>query len=76
MTTHMEAMRRLRHPDWRRREIELRRLWPDAGISASEIARRVGGWTKNGVIGAAHRLGLPKRRQGRPALPRRASGCP
>lgn len=35
----------------------LRKLWFD-GLSASQIARRLGGVTRNAVIGKVHRLGL------------------
>lgn len=38
----------------------LRQLWQD-GRSASEIARTLGGVSRNGVIGKVHRLGLPHR---------------
>jgi hypothetical protein len=34
----------------------LRKLWPDC--SASQIAKQLGGVTRNAVIGKAHRLGL------------------
>jgi len=39
---------------------ELRRLWSQ-GLSASQIADRLGGVSRNAVIGKAHRLGLAKR---------------
>jgi GcrA cell cycle regulator len=39
----------------------LRRLWRD-GISASEIASRIGGTSRNAVIGKVTRLGLPGRK--------------
>lgn len=39
----------------------LTQLWKD-GASASQIARRLGGVTRNAVIGKIHRLGLPGRR--------------
>jgi GcrA cell cycle regulator len=38
----------------------LRKLWVD-GLSASQIAERLGGTTRNAVIGKAHRLGLKSR---------------
>lgn len=41
------------------RMAELRELWA-AGHSCAEIARRMGG-TKNGIVGKAHRMGLPAR---------------
>lgn len=42
------------------REQMLRDLWAD-GFSASQIADRMGGLSRNGVIGKAHRLGLQGR---------------
>lgn len=36
---------------------QLQQLWSE-GLSASEIARRLGGVTRNAVIGKLHRLGL------------------
>lgn len=38
----------------------LRKLWGD-GLSASQIARQIGGVTRNAVIGKVHRLGLAGR---------------
>lgn len=38
----------------------LRKLWAD-GLSASQIANRLGGITRNAVIGKVHRLGLAGR---------------
>lgn len=38
----------------------LRKLWAD-GLSASQIAGRLGGITRNAVIGKVHRLGLEGR---------------
>jgi GcrA cell cycle regulator len=48
---------------------ELRELWAQ-GYSASQIAKQIGGVTRNAVIGKAHRLGL----QGRPS-PIRSDGA-
>jgi GcrA cell cycle regulator len=48
----------------------LTRLWRD-GKSASEVARTLGGVTRNAVIGKVHRLGLGGRAT--PSPPRRAS---
>lgn len=48
--------------NWTDERVEaVKRLWKD-GVSASEIARRVGGMTRNAVIGKVTRLGLPGRR--------------
>lgn len=44
----------------------LKRLWPD-GQSASEIAKHLGGVSRNAVIGKVRRLGLSAR--GRPSAP-------
>lgn len=38
----------------------LKKLWQD-GLSASQIARQLGGVTRNAVIGKVHRLGLSGR---------------
>ncbi|MGE0718831.1 MAG: GcrA family cell cycle regulator [Alphaproteobacteria bacterium] len=47
--------------DWTDERIsELKRLWSE-GFSASQIAERLGGITRNAVIGKAHRLHLPSR---------------
>jgi GcrA cell cycle regulator len=55
----------------------LRKLWAD-GLSASQIAKQLGGVTRNAVIGKVHRLGLagratpsrPAKRPVRTARPR------
>lgn len=39
----------------------LKHLW-EIGLSASQIATRLGGVTRNAVIGKVHRLGLPMRK--------------
>ena len=47
--------------DWTETTIaNLKDLW-QAGHSASEIAQRLGGISRNAVIGKAHRLGLQAR---------------
>lgn len=59
----------------------LRKLWTE-GLSASQIAKQLGGVTRNAVIGKVHRLGLagratpsrPARRPVRAARPRPISG--
>jgi GcrA cell cycle regulator len=48
----------------------LRTLWLD-GLSASQIAKHLGGVTRNAVIGKVHRLGLGGR--GAPSAPGRPS---
>lgn len=48
----------------------LKKLWAD-GLSASQIASKMGGVTRNAVIGKVHRLGLSGRAT--PAKPQR--GC-
>ena len=39
---------------------ETKKLWQD-GLSASQIAKQLGGVTRNAVLGKVHRLGLPGR---------------
>lgn len=41
----------------------LRKYW-DQGYSCSEIAKKIGGVSKNSIIGKVHRLGLERRRAG------------
>lgn len=54
------------------RENELKNLWTE-GFSATQIARALGGVTRNAVIGKVHRLGLAGRtspsRAERPRVP-------
>lgn len=46
---------------WTRERTEiLKKLWAE-GLSASQIANRLGGVTRNAVIGRVHRIGLPGR---------------
>lgn len=46
---------------WNDERVEtLKKLWQD-GLSASQIAGRIGGVTRNAVIGKVHRLGLSGR---------------
>lgn len=48
----------------------LKKLWTD-GLSASQIAKQLGGVTRNAVIGKVHRLGLAGRATpSRPAMKR------
>jgi len=56
---------------WTDERVELlRKLWTE-GLSASQIAMRMGGVTRNAVIGKVHRLGLSGRaRPARPARPK------
>lgn len=42
------------------RVVTLKKLWAE-GLSASQIAKELGGVTRNAVIGKVHRLGLPYR---------------
>src|ERR1700683_4208969 len=58
---------------WSDERVELwKKLWLD-GLSASQIAKQLGGVTRNAVIGKVHRLGLAGRaspsRSERPRLP-------
>lgn len=52
------------------RKATLIKLW-DEGLSASVIANRLGGLTRNAILGAVHRMGLPKRRTTTVAVRRR-----
>ncbi|MCH8491038.1 MAG: GcrA cell cycle regulator, partial [Oceanicaulis sp.] len=46
---------------WTEERVEtLKKLWAD-GLSASQIAKQLGGVTRNAVIGKVHRLGLSGR---------------
>src|SRR5258705_2607541 len=50
-----------RQMGWTDERVEmLKRLWLD-GLSASQIAKQLGGVTRNAVIGKVHRLGLSGR---------------
>jgi len=64
------------------RVVTLKRLWAD-GLTASQIAKKLGGVTRNAVIGKVHRMGLPRReslvrafRAPRPPRPRAAPTPP
>jgi GcrA cell cycle regulator len=46
----------------------LKTMWGE-GMSASQIAKELGGVTRNAVIGKVHRLGLSSRNQGKPDAP-------
>ena len=62
---------------------ELKKLWSE-GLSASQIAKQLGGVTRNAVIGKVHRLGLsgratpsrPARRTVKPSRPRTTAANP
>jgi GcrA cell cycle regulator len=60
-------------PGWSEDRVErLKVLWAD-GLSASQVAKQLGGVTRNAVIGKVHRLGLAGRAAGgRIARPRQA----
>ena len=50
---------------WTDERVEtLKRMWGE-GASASQIAKELGGVTRNAVIGKVHRLGLSNRHQGK-----------
>jgi GcrA cell cycle regulator len=52
---------------WTEERVEtLKRMWGE-GQSASQIAKELGGVTRNAVIGKVHRLGLSNRATGKPA---------
>jgi len=53
---------------WTEDRVErLKKLWGD-GQSASQIAKELGGVTRNAVIGKVHRLGLSNRASASPAI--------
>jgi len=55
---------------WTEERVELmKKLWQD-GLSASQIAKQLGGVTRNAVIGKVHRLGLTGRAA--PSKPQRS----
>ncbi len=62
---------------WTDERVEtLRKMWTD-GQSASQIAKELGGVTRNAVIGKVHRLGLSNRTGGAPAaVPGAAPAAP
>ncbi|MDA0961931.1 MAG: GcrA cell cycle regulator, partial [Proteobacteria bacterium] len=52
---------------WTDERVELlKKMWGE-GQSASQIAKELGGVTRNAVIGKVHRLGLSNRTNGSPA---------
>ncbi len=52
---------------------QLKSMWGE-GMSASQIAKELGGVTRNAVIGKVHRLGLSSRNQGKPeSLPEKSA---
>ena len=54
---------------WTDERVELlKKMWGE-GQSASQIAKELGGVTRNAVIGKVHRLGLSNRTGGAPAKP-------
>ena len=56
---------------WTDERVELlKKLWLD-GLSASQIAKQLGGVTRNAVIGKVHRLGLVPRVITQKPAPRR-----
>jgi GcrA cell cycle regulator len=59
---------------WTDERVEtLKKLWSD-GLSASQIAKQLGGVTRNAVIGKVHRLGLSGRAA--PSRPTRRASAP
>lgn len=56
---------------WTEERVELLKKYWSEGLSASQIASKMGGVTRNAVIGKVHRLGLSGRAT--PAQPKR--GC-
>ena len=61
---------------WTDERVEtLKRMWNE-GQSASQIAKELGGVTRNAVIGKVHRLGLSNRSGGAPAAPAKEKAAP
>ena len=57
------------HVGWDEARTEMvRKLWAE-GLSASHIANRLGGVTRNGVIGKVHRMGLCQTRDHKRGFP-------
>ena len=58
---------------WTEERVELlKKLWAE-GLSASQVAKQLGGVTRNAVIGKVHRLGLSNRATTASAKPATAS---
>ncbi len=61
---------------WTDERVEtLKRMWAE-GQSASQIAKELGGVTRNAVIGKVHRLGLSNRSEDNAAAPEAAPAAP
>ena len=61
---------------WTDERVEtLKRMWSE-GQSASQIAKELGGVTRNAVIGKVHRLGLSNREEGVAEAPPAAAPAP
>ncbi|TQD35826.1 GcrA family cell cycle regulator [Rhodobacter capsulatus] len=61
---------------WTDERVELlKKMWTE-GQSASQIAKELGGVTRNAVIGKVHRLGLSNRVEGAPAAPAPVAAAP
>lgn len=61
--------------DWTTERVELaKKLWAE-GRSATEIANRLGGFTRSAVLGKLNRLGLLKTRE-KPSAPARVPRAP
>ena len=58
--------------DWsKERIVELKQLWAE-GLSSGQIAKKMGGLSRNAILGKVHRLGLPTReRSYAPTKPRK-----
>ena len=61
---------------WTDERVELlKKMWGE-GQSASQIAKELGGVTRNAVIGKVHRLGLSTRSGAAPAKPAKEKAAP
>lgn len=67
---------RLEHVRWAPNEDEIiRALWPK-GLSATEVAKKLPGRSRNAVIGRAHRLGVAQGSKSKASPPDRLSRAP
>lgn len=67
---------RLEHVRWAPNEDDIiRALWP-RGLSATEVAKRLPGRSRNAVIGRAHRLGVAQGAKAKAAPPQRLPRAP
>ena len=61
-------------PSWTEERVASLKQWWGEGLSASQIARKLGGTTRNAVIGIVYRNGLQRRLPAAPKTPRKYKG--